>query len=116
PERQIGRAGRKPGDHPEMRVLLERELRRPGLDRAPERVQAADARVPGPAEDELLRAARRDQLVIDQIRRQPAERQILLALPDDLMPRREADEMREPLDDDGVAVLDEGGDGFAEGD
>ena len=38
------------------------------LDRVAEAVQRADARVPAPREDELARAARADQLVVDRRR------------------------------------------------
>ena len=70
-------------------------------------VQAADARVAEPGEDELARHAGADHLVVDDVRRHADERQVAAALADDLVAGREADEVREALDGDAVAVPDE---------
>ena len=105
----------KPGHHAEVGVLLELERRAPPLDRAAEGVERAGAGVAGPGEDQLPGAAGGDHLVVDEIGREPAERQVAAALADDLVPRREADEVGEALDDDGVAVVDVRGDGVAHG-
>ena len=76
------------------------------LDRTPERVERPGARVARPGEDQLPGAAGGDHLVVDEIRRQPAERQVALPLADDLVPGGEPDEVGEALDDDGRAVVD----------
>ena len=109
PEREAGRARGEARDHPEMRVLLDLEpaLGRPPFDGAPERVQRADAGVPGPREDQLPRAARRDHLVVDQIGREAGQGQVAAPLADDLVTRGKADEVGEAFDDDGVTVVDE---------
>src|SRR2546425_71404 len=77
---------------------------------APERVQRADTRIAGPGKDELPGAARGDHLVVDQVRREPGQREVATPLADDLVTRGEADEMGETFDDDGVTVVDEAGD------
>ena len=96
-----------------MAVLLDLELAR--LDRVAEAVQRADARVAAPGEDQLARAAGADQLVVDDVRRHPHERQVALALADDLVPGGDGDQVGEALQRDGVAVVDEVGDGVGEG-
>src|SRR5262249_39443735 len=55
--------------------------------------------------------AGRDHLVVDHVGRHPAQRQVTTALADDLVAGREADQVGEALDRDGVAVADELGDG-----
>ena len=105
-ERQVRRAGHVPADHAEVRVLLDLERRGVGvLDPPPDRVERADAGVAQPREHELGRDAGADHLVVDHVGRQTAERQVAPALPDDLVSRREADQVREALDRHGVAVL-----------
>src|SRR6185312_15842207 len=79
----------------------------------PDRPEPTDARVAEPGEDQLAGDARRDHLVVDQVRREPGEGQVAPALADDLVAGGEADEMGEALDRDGVAVADEVGDGVA---
>ena len=74
-------------------------------------MQAADAGVAQPREDELAGHAGADHLVVDDVRRQARQGQVALALADDLVAGREADEVREALDGDGVAVAHELGDG-----
>src|SRR5215469_7222976 len=97
-----------------MRILLERQRLRVGLfDGAPHAVQRADAGIARPREDELLGAARGDELVVDEIGRQARERQIAALLPDDLMGGRETDEVREAFDDHRVAVVHEAADRIA---
>src|SRR5438034_1038628 len=116
PEGEAGRARREARHHAEMRILLDLE-RRPTLPfhRASERVQRAHAGISGPGENELPGAARGDHLVINQVGREAAQREVAATLADDLVARGEADEMGEPLDDHGVAVVDEAGDGVAHG-
>src|SRR5436309_1883378 len=48
-----------------------------------------------------------------QVRGEAGEREIAPALTDDLVARGETDEVREPLDDDRVAIVHEAGDRFA---
>ncbi len=76
-------------------------------------MQAADAGIAEPAEDELSGRAGRNHLVVDQVRREAGQGQVALTLPDDLVPGGEADQMREAFDGDDVTVVDEGGDGVA---
>ncbi len=93
---------------PGVRVLLELERRRPAvLDRVAQPVQRADARVAAPREDELARAAHPDQLVVDDVGRHPHERQVAPPLPDQLVPGRVRDQVREALERDDVAVAHE---------
>ena len=114
-ERQVHRARGVAPDHPEVAVLL--DLERLGrdlpFDPPADGAEAADARVAEPREDELAGDPGRDHLVVDEVRRQAGKRQVALALADDLVAGREADEVGEALDRDGVAVADELGDGVA---
>ena len=112
-ERQAGGGGDVAVGHPGVAVLLDLELVL--LHRLAEAVQRADARVAAPGEDQLARAAGADQLVVDDVRRHPHERQIALALADDLLPRGDGDQVGEALERDGVAVVDEVGDRVGEG-
>ena len=108
---QSGRAGGVGGGHRRVAVLLELERARPAvLHRVAQAVQRADAGVAAPREDELARAAHADHLIVDQIGRHAHQREVALALPDDLVPRGEGDEVREALERDGAAVVDVGGD------
>jgi hypothetical protein len=117
PERQArgpGRVGRCPA---RVRVLLDLERCRPALlDRVAEAVQRADARVAAPREHELARAARADQLVVDEVRRHPDQRQVAAPAADQLVPGRVRDQVGEAFERDDVAVLDELVDRLAEGD
>src|SRR4029079_13975258 len=72
-------------------------------------------RVPRPGEHQLPGAAGGDHLVVDEIGREPAEREVPPPLPDDLVPRREADEVGEALDHHRVAVADVRRDGLPHG-
>ncbi len=112
-EWQVHRAGRVPPDHPEVAVLLDRQrlVGDIALDPPPDRPEAAHSRVAEPREDELRRHPARDHLVVDDVRGEPGQGQVAPTLADDLVPRREADEVGEPLDRHGVAVADQLGDG-----
>jgi hypothetical protein len=89
-------------------MLFQLERHRPAvLDRVPQTVQRPDTRVAAPAEYELPRGAHPDQLVVDDIRCHPHERQVVQALPDQLVPGRVRDQMREALERDGVSVVHE---------
>ncbi len=89
-----------------MRVLLENQpLLRAGLAPPPHRVKSAHAGIPGPGKHELLDTTCLDQLVIDEIRRQPDGSQSSPLLADDLMPGGKANQVREPVDDEAVAIV-----------
>ena len=116
-ERQAGRAGHVPVGHPGVAVLLDLQRPRPAvLDGVAEAVQRPDPRVAAPGEDQLAHAARADQLVVDDVRRHPDQREVTAALPDHLMARRERDQVREPLHRDRVAVVHRVGDSLRERD
>ena len=101
--------------HARVAVLLDLERPWPAvLDRIAEAVERPHARVAAPREDHLLRAARTDQLVVDDVRRHPHEGEVAAALPDDLVPGGVRDEVGEPLERDGVAVVDVALDGFSQ--
>ena len=85
------------------------------LDPPTDGVQATDARIAEPAEDELGGHAGADHLVVDDVRGHARQRQVALLLADDLVAGREADEVREALDGHGVAVAHELRDGVVHG-
>jgi glutaconate CoA-transferase subunit B len=94
--------------HAGVAVLLELELDGPpALDRVAEPVQAADARIAAPREDEPPGAAHPDQLVVDDVGRHAHEGQVAPAAPHELVARRERDQVRESFEGDRVAVRDE---------
>ena len=68
--------------------------------------------LPIPAEDELLRKAGRDHLIVNKIRRETAEHEVFFLLPDHLVTRRKRNEMGKTLGGDDDAVLHEAGDRF----
>ena len=68
---------------------------------------ATRRRVAAPGEDQLAGAAGADQLVVDDVRGHPDQRQVAPALPDDLVPGGERDEVGEPLQGHRVAVVDQ---------
>src|SRR5215211_9334383 len=91
-----------------MRMLLELERPRPGvLDGVAHPVQRADAGISAPREDQLARAPHPDQLVVDYVGGHPDEAEVAALLPDQLVPGRVWDQMREPLERNGVAVAHE---------
>ena len=107
-EGKPGGARRVAVGHARVAVLLDLERAGPAvLHRVAEAVQAADARVAAPGEDEPAGAAHPDHLVVDDVRGQAHEREVAPPLPDDLVACRGRDQMRESLECDGVAVLDE---------
>ena len=61
-------------------------------------MEAADSGIACPAKNELLDEAGFDQLVVNEIRRQPCRRQVSNALTNDLMSGRETNQMREAFD------------------
>src|SRR6185437_9739056 len=70
-------------------------------------VQRAHARVPGVGEDELAGGADADQLVVEDVGRHPDQLQITPLLADQLVARGEGNQVREPLQGDGISVTDE---------
>jgi hypothetical protein len=116
-EGQVRRAGFISIGESGMAVLLGFEAMWPAiLDRVAEPVQRTDAGVPAPGKDQLLGAAGADQLVVDQVRRHPDQRQALAALPDRLMARRMRDQMGKALHRDGAAIAQNRFDSLREGD
>src|SRR6202022_1577577 len=83
------------------------------LNRAPHGVQRSHPRIARPRENQLARAARCDQLIEDEIRREPAEHQTPPTLADDFVRCGKGDEMGKALDDDDVAVVHEARDRLA---
>ena len=71
--------------------------------------------LPSQEKTSLRRDARPDHLVVDDVGGQAAERQVAPALPDDLVTRGEADQVREALDRHGVAVVHQRRDGVVHG-
>jgi hypothetical protein len=115
-ERQVGGAGHVGVRQPGVRVLDELERRGPAaLDRVAEAVQRADAGVAAPREDQPAGAAGADQLVVDDVGRQPRQRQVAPALADDLVRGGNGNEVGEALEGHGVAVVHQLGDGVREG-
>jgi hypothetical protein len=110
-ERQARCPRQVPVRHASVAVLLDFERHGPAvLDRVPEPVQRPDARVPRPGENQLARAARPDQLVVDHVWRHPDQREVAPMLPDHLVPGGMRYQVREALYRDGVAVTDVRGD------
>ena len=114
-EREPGGAGHVAIGHPGVAMFFDLQRDRPGvLNRVTEPVERADARVAAPREDQLAHAARADELVVDQVRRHPDERQVAAPLPDELVPGGERDQVGEPLHRHGVAITDRPLHGFGE--
>jgi hypothetical protein len=76
-------------------------------------VQWADAGVAQVTEDHLARDASGNHLVVDQVGRHANQRQLALALADDLVAGGEADKAGETLDRHRHAVVNIGGDRFS---
>ncbi|MNN50847.1 hypothetical protein D3C81_1654530 [compost metagenome] len=70
-------------------------------------MQRAHARVAAPGENQFAGATGADQLVVDQVRCHPHQRQIFLALTNDFMTRCCRDQVSEAFECDGVTVVDE---------
>ena len=107
-ERQARGAGHVAVGHAGVAVLLELQRRRPAvLDRVAQPVQRADAGVAAPGEHQPAGAAHPDQLVVDDVRRHPHQRQVAAPLADDLVAGGERDQVGEAFERDGVAVVHE---------
>ena len=115
-ERQAGGARVVGAGHIGMAVLLDLKRERPSVfDGVAETVQRADAGVAAPRENQLFRAAHPDELVIYQIRRHADQRQVFLALTDDLVTRRMGDKVREAFHGHFVAIVDKARDRRGQG-
>jgi hypothetical protein len=115
-ERQPGRAGGIGVGHGGVGMLLDRNRARPAaLVGVAEAVQRADAGIADPGEDELVGAAHADELIVDEVGRHPDQGEVPAALADDLVSRRERNEMGEPLHRHRIAIADGGFHGFGEG-
>jgi hypothetical protein len=87
-------------------MFFERERTGPGiLDRIAQTMQRADAGISAPRKDKLFGAAHSDELVVDQIRRHPDERQPLAPLADRFVGCGKRNQMCEALHGDAVAVM-----------
>jgi hypothetical protein len=75
-------------------------------------VQRTHARITAPGEDQLLRAAHPDHLVVYQVRSHANERQTLPLLPNYLVRRRKRYQMREAFQGYHVSVLNQLGNRF----
>jgi hypothetical protein len=88
-----------------MRVFLDLDGLGPAVfDGIAQPVQRSNARISAPGEDNLLDAPGSDELIVDQVRSHADHSEIALALPYDLVPRGERDQVREPFQGDGVAI------------
>ena len=88
-------------------MLFQLELLRPSVfDCVSQTVQRADAGIAAPGENQLADAAHADELIVNEVRRHPDQRQPLAALTDNLVARSMRDKMSETLKRDGVAVAD----------
>src|SRR5262245_58032338 len=68
-----------------------------------------------PRKHQLAGAPGTNHLVVNEVRRESTQREIAPALPDDLVSRGKANEVSEPLDHDGVAIMDVPGDRVVHG-
>ena len=86
-------------------MLLDRDRHRPAiLVGVAEAVQRTYAGIADPGEDEPVGTAHADELVVDDVGRHPDEGEMSSPLANDLMSRREWNEMGEPLHGDRVTV------------
>ena len=113
---QPGGAGAEPGNHAKVRVLLQLERRGLAFNGSPKGMEGARSRIAGPGENQLPGTAGGDHLIVDQIRREAAERQSSTSLPNDFVAGCKTDEVGEAFDDDGVAIMNMRGNGVAHGD
>jgi hypothetical protein len=69
-------------------------------------VQGTRTRIAGPRKHELLGASHSDELVVNDVRRHANEREFATPLADDLVTRRERNQVSKPLQRDSVAIMD----------
>jgi hypothetical protein len=97
-------------------MFLQRKRLGPAvLDGIAQPVQRPHARIAAPGEYETIRRTHADQLVVDQIRGHPHQREVPTLLPQHLVGRRERDEMRKALHCHAIPVMDVRGNGLGEG-
>ena len=114
-ERESRRAGHIAIGQTGVAVLFDLEGRRPSvLDGVAEPVQAANARVAAPGEDQLAGAAHPDELVEDHVGGQSHQGQVPPALANDLLAGRVWDEVGEAFHGHAVAVMDKPANGVRE--
>ena len=115
-EGQPGGTGLVGVRHGGVGVLLGLDGVRPGvLHRVAHPAQEAGAGIAGVGEHQPPDATHADHLVVDHIGRHADQRQVALALTDDLVSGRERDEMGEPFERERLTVRDVLGDGRFEG-
>ena len=76
------------------------------LDRIAEPMERPHAGIPAPRKHQSGGTTGADNLVVDEVRGPAAQRQIPALLADDLVARSEGDEVGDPLEGEGLAVLD----------
>src|SRR5439155_5298069 len=67
--------------------------------------QGAHPGIAAPRENELVRAAHADELIVDEVGRHADQGEVAPALADDLMAGGKGDQVREPFHGHGVAVV-----------
>src|SRR5690349_5108178 len=88
-----------------MVVLFDRKRRGPViLYSIPQPMQRADSRVATPGKDKLRSASRSDQLIVDQVRSHPNQREIATSLADNLVTGGKGNEVRKSFERDDVSV------------
>ena len=113
--RHVRRSGGIGVGHRRMAVLFELDRPRPAaLDGIAQAVERPDAGVAAPREDQALRQAAPDHLVVEQVGRHPDERELADALADHLVARGEGDQVREPLERHGIARAHQSGHGVVQ--
>ena len=106
-KRQPGRAGLVGVGHGGVRMLLDRDRRRPAvLVGVAEAMQRADAGIANPGEYQLVGAAHADELIVNEVGRHADQREVPAALADDLVSRGKRNEMGEALHGHRIAVAD----------
>ena len=73
--------------------------------RVAQAMERAHAGITAPGKHQLRGAAGTDQLVVNEIRRHPNEREIATALADHFVTRGKRDQMGKALHGDGIAVV-----------
>lgn len=98
-----------------MAMLFDLQGMRPALLHGiTQTVQRTHPWIPSPGESQFSCAAGTDQQVVNQIRGHAYQVQIFLVLPDELMGRSCRNQMGKAFEGDGVAIVDEAFDGFAQ--
>ena len=113
--RHPGGPGRVPVGHAGVAVLLDLDRVRPAvLDGVAKAVQRSHPGIAAVGEHQLAGRPHPDHLVIEDVRRHPDELQIAAPLTKDLVAGGKRDQVGEALDGDGVAIVNDLGDGVAQ--